>query len=90
MGEAQSCGFVAGLLLVKNKKTKERFKAEDAVGMRCRAHCFTHGLVMRAVGDRMIIAPPLVMTRTDIDQMMRLIRLALDKTGQELKSLNFM
>ena len=90
VGEAQSCGFVAGLLLVKNKKTKERFKAEDAVGMRCRAHCFTHGLVMRAVGDRMIIAPPLVMTRTDIDQMMRLIRLALDKTGQELKSLNFM
>ncbi len=90
VGDAQSCGFVAGLLLVKSKKTKERFKAEDAVGMRCRAHCFTLGLVMRAVGDRMIIAPPLVMTRTDIDQMMRLIRLALDKTGQELKSLNLM
>jgi putrescine aminotransferase len=27
--------------------------------MLCRAHCFREGLIMRAVGDRMIIAPPL-------------------------------
>jgi putrescine aminotransferase len=33
----------------------------------------------------MIIAPPLTMTRTDIDEMMRLIRLALDLTQQELR-----
>jgi len=35
---------------------------------------------MRAVGDRMIIAPPLTITRAQIDEMMGLIRLALDKT----------
>lgn len=40
---------------------------------------------MRAVGDRMIIAPPLVMTTADIDEMIGLIRLALDLTHQELK-----
>ena len=88
VGDAQSCGFVAGLILVKNKKTKERFKEEDSVGMLCRAHCFNSGLVMRAVGDRMIIAPPLVMTKTDIDELIRLIRLALDKTLLELKVLH--
>jgi len=33
----------------------------------------------------MIIAPPLVMTKTDIDDMMRLIRQALDLTLQGLK-----
>ena len=43
------------------------------VGMMCRAHCFKNGLIMRAVGDRMIIAPPLVMTRAQIDEMMALI-----------------
>jgi putrescine aminotransferase len=88
VGDAQSCGFVAGLILVKNKKTKERFKEEDAVGMLCRAHCFHKGVVMRAVGDRMIIAPPLIMTHADIDELMRLIRLALDKTLLELKVLH--
>jgi putrescine aminotransferase len=84
VGIAETCGFVAGLVLIKNKAGKERFNPDDAVGMVCRGHCFRNGLIMRAVGDRMIIAPPLTMTRTDIDEMMRLIRLALDLTQQEL------
>ncbi len=54
--------------------------------MLCRGHCFGNGLIMRAVGDRMIIAPPLVMTRSDIDEMMRLIHLALDLTQRDLKA----
>ncbi|PQA78187.1 aspartate aminotransferase family protein [Rhodoferax sp. TS-BS-61-7] len=86
VGLAETCGFVGGLVLVKNKKTKERFKDDDGVGMVCRGHCFGNGLIMRAVGDRMIIAPPLVMTRSDIDEMMRLIYLALDLTQRDLKA----
>jgi putrescine aminotransferase len=86
VGSAESCGFVGGMVLVKNKQKKERFKEDDAVGMLCRSHCFGNGLIMRAVGDRMIIAPPLVMTRADIDEMMRLIHLALDLTQRDLKA----
>jgi putrescine aminotransferase len=84
VGQAETCGFVAGLVLVKNKQTKERFREEDAVGMVCRGHCFNNGLIMRAVGDRMIIAPPLTMTHADIDELIRLIRQALDLTQQDL------
>lgn len=84
VGVAESCGLMAGLVLVKNKKTKERFKAEDTVGMLCRSFCFNNGLIMRAVGDRMIIAPPLVMTHSDVDELMRLITKALDLTAKEL------
>ena len=84
VGVAESCGLMAGLVLVKNKKTKERFKAEDAVGMLCRSFCFNNGLIMRAVGDRMIIAPPLVMTHSDVDEVIRLITRALDLTAKEL------
>jgi putrescine aminotransferase len=40
----------------------------------------SNGLIMRAVGDRMIIAPPLVMSRAQIDEMMALIRRCLDLT----------
>ena len=85
VGEAKACGFVAGLVIVKNKATREMFDPSLSVGMICRSHCFKNGLIMRAVGDRMIIAPPLVMTKTDIDDMMRLIRHALDLTLQDLK-----
>jgi putrescine---pyruvate transaminase len=84
VGMTESCGFVAGLVLVKNKATRERFKEEDAAGMICRGHCFNNGLIMRAVGDRMIIAPPLTLTHADIDELMRLIRQALDLTQLDM------
>ncbi|CAM8629704.1 BioA Adenosylmethionine-8-amino-7-oxononanoate aminotransferase [Comamonadaceae bacterium] len=83
---AETCGFVAGMVLIKDKRAGTRFAEQDAVGMVCRAHCFRSGLVMRAVGDRMIIAPPLTMSRADIDEMMRLIYLALDLTHAELRA----
>jgi putrescine aminotransferase len=38
------------------------------------------------VGDRMIIAPPLVMTREQIDEMMDLIQRCLDATLEELRA----
>ncbi|HPH13321.1 MAG TPA: aspartate aminotransferase family protein [Burkholderiaceae bacterium] len=86
VGEAKTCGFVAGLVIVKNKATREMFDPSLSVGMICRGFCFNNGLIMRAVGDRMIIAPPLVMTNADIDDMMRLIQRALDLTLQELRN----
>ena len=85
VGLAETCGFVAGLVLVKDKASKAMYDAELAVGMMCRAHCFRNGLIMRAVGDRMIIAPPLVMTREQIDEMVALIRCCLDDTLSELR-----
>ncbi|HET7866587.1 MAG TPA: aspartate aminotransferase family protein [Burkholderiaceae bacterium] len=80
VGEAQTCGLMGALLLVKNKTTLEPFPAELSLGMLCRGHCFGNGLIMRAVGDRMIVAPPLVITRTQIDEMAALIRRCLDLT----------
>ena len=89
VAHAESCGFVAGLVLVKDKRTGERFDPDLSVGMLCRKHCFANGLVMRAVGDRMIIAPPLVMTHAQIDEMVALILLCLDLTWQELKTAGY-
>ncbi len=84
VGIAETCGFTAGLVLVKNKATQERFAEHLGVGMVCRGHCFGNGLIMRAVGDRMIIAPPLTMTHAQIDEMLALIGHCLDLTQQDL------
>lgn len=85
VGLAETCGFVAGLVLVKDKASRTLYDPALAVGMVCRAHCFRNGLIMRAVGDRMIIAPPLVMNRAQIDEMVALIRRCLDDTLGELR-----
>jgi putrescine aminotransferase len=86
LGETQTCGLMGAMLLVKDKASGEPFPAEADIGMVCRGFCFDNGLVMRAVGDRMIIAPPLVITRTQIDELMALIRRCLDLTLAEARS----
>ncbi len=85
VGMAETCGFMAGLVLVKNKASRERFAENFSVGMICRGHCFQNGLIMRAVGDRMIIAPPLTMTHAQIDEMVALIIRCLDLTYEDVK-----
>jgi putrescine---pyruvate transaminase len=85
VGEAQTCGLMGALLLVKDKARGTPFPRELQVGMVCRGHCFGNGLVMRAVGDRMIVAPPLVITRAQIDEMVALIRHCLDATLADVR-----
>jgi putrescine---pyruvate transaminase len=88
VGEAQSCGLMGALLLVQDKhgpRGGTPFPPERELGMVCRGHCFREGLIMRAVGDRMIVAPPLVITRAQIDEMVALIRRCLDLTLADLR-----
>ena len=49
----------------------QRFAKAARVGMICRGYCFENGLIRRAVGDRMIIAPPLVMTHGHVGWFFR-------------------
>jgi putrescine---pyruvate transaminase len=72
-------------VLVKSKVPLQRFAEDLKVGMLCRGHMFGNGIVMRAVGERMIIAPPLVITRAQIDDMITLIRRSLDLTFNDVK-----
>ena len=84
VGDAETCGLMGALLLVKHKAPNPAdstaFADEVGIGMVCRSHCFREGVIMRAVGDRMIIAPPLVITQAQIDEMVVLIRRCLDLT----------
>ncbi len=80
VGDAETCGLMGALLLVKDKTHGTAFAESVEIGMVCRGHCFANGLIMRAVGNRMIIAPPLVITRAQVDEMVALIRLCLDLT----------
>jgi len=80
VGEVRGLGMLGAIELVKNKKTRERFEGKG-VGMICRGHCFNNGLIMRAVGDTMIIAPPLVISKDEIDELVTKARKCLDLTA---------
>ena len=94
VGHAESLGMAAGLNLVRRKGATlhdcEPFAPELAVGMVCRQHMFDNGVIMRAVGDRMIVAPPLVMTCAQIDEMVERIRVCLDLTLDDVRCRGWM
>jgi putrescine aminotransferase len=86
VGEVRGVGMLGAIELVKNKATRERYPSESGVGMICRGHCFANGLIMRAVGDTMIISPPLVISKAEIDELVEKARQCLDLTLAELVS----
>lgn len=83
--QARGVGFFGALELGIDRRSKQRFQPEGKAGEICRDRCFENGIVMRAVGDTMMLAPPFVMTNDDIDEMVVRIRRALDETASILK-----
>ena len=68
VGEANIVGMMGSIALTPHKESRAAFAADaGTVGYMCRERCFANNLVMRHVGDRMIISPPLVMTRAEVD-----------------------
>jgi putrescine aminotransferase len=84
VGEVRGVGMLGAIELVKNKATRERYPSESGAGMICRGHCFANGLIMRAVGDTMIISPPLVISKAEIDELVDKARQCLDLTAEQL------
>jgi putrescine---pyruvate transaminase len=86
VGETRSVGLIGAIELSKNKATRARFNDSGRVGTMCRDHCFNTGLVMRACWDTMVLAPPFCITEKQIDELVKLARIALDKTYEDVKS----
>ncbi len=86
VGETRSIGLIGALELSSSKAKRGRFKEPGRVGIICREHCFKNGLIMRANWDTMVLSPPLVITKKEIDEMVRLARLALDATYKDVKA----
>ena len=84
VGEVRGVGLLGAIELVQDKATRKRYEGKG-VGMICRQFCFDNGLIMRAVGDTMIIAPPLVISKAEIDELVTKARKCLDLTLSALQ-----
>ncbi|MFM7707090.1 MAG: aspartate aminotransferase family protein [Gammaproteobacteria bacterium] len=85
VGEARTLGLFGALELVPRKPSRAFFPERGAVGTRCRDLSVKNGLVMRAVWDTMIAAPPLVITPAEIDELVSKAVQTLDQLHQELR-----
>lgn len=84
VGEVRGVGMLGALELVEDKACFKKFHKDKNVGGICRNFCFDNQLIMRAVGDSMILSPPLVMQKADIDIFMERAWKCLDLTQQAI------
>ena len=84
VGEVRGVGLLGAMELVKDKKTRTHFDDLGKVGGICRDHCMANRVVLRAVRDCMVMSPPLIMEKKDIDEMLSRARKALDATARDL------
>ncbi|MDH3694644.1 MAG: aspartate aminotransferase family protein [Gammaproteobacteria bacterium] len=80
VGEVRGVGMFGALELVKDKDKHEFFEPKGEVTVKCREFAIANGLVMRAVGDSMIMSPPLIMSKENIDELVDIARRSLDQT----------
>ncbi len=87
VGEAKLVGLMGSIALTPDKATRAKFASEaGTVGYKVRERCFANDLIMRHVGDRMIISPPLVITPDEIDILITRARKSLDEGYAILKA----
>jgi putrescine aminotransferase len=84
VGEARMVGLMGALELVKSKETLERFDEKQGVGTICRDFLVDNGLVMRAVGDTIVAAPPFVLTHEEADELIEIAWRCLDLTQEAI------
>ena len=87
VGEAKIIGMMASIALTPDKASRAAFAAATGtVGFICRDRCFANNIIMRSVGDRMIISPPLTMTCDEIDILIARATKSLDEAYEIVKA----
>ena len=88
VGEVRSVGLLGAVEIVSEKGTNQRWGgAEGNAGPVVRDRCIANGLMVRGIRDTIVMCPPLIITNAQIDDMVGIIRKALDEALPLLRAL---
>jgi 4-aminobutyrate--pyruvate transaminase len=85
VGEVRGVGLVAGVELVKNKKTREACAPVGKIGRMVAARAQENGLIIRAIGDTIAICPPLIIDGAQVDELVARLRKSLREGAVQAK-----
>jgi adenosylmethionine-8-amino-7-oxononanoate aminotransferase len=93
VGDVRGKGLMCGMEFVQDKETKEPFPPAERVSARYAQETMKRGLVLfpctgcveGVAGDMMLVTPPLIITREQVDDMIAIMKEALTALQQELK-----
>jgi 4-aminobutyrate--pyruvate transaminase len=81
VGDARGIGLIGAVELVRDKATKQSFDPKAGVGAYLVRRAQHHGAILRNMpGDIVAFSPPLIISETEIDEMMACFDKALEDT----------
>ena len=93
VGDIRGRGFFRGVELVEDRATKRPFDPELSLHARVKAAAMRRGLMTYPMGgtidgrlgDHVLLAPPFIATRAELDQIVERLAAAIDAGTQSLK-----
>ncbi|MCB1741509.1 MAG: aminotransferase class III-fold pyridoxal phosphate-dependent enzyme, partial [Gammaproteobacteria bacterium] len=86
VGEVRGVGLVAAIELVEDKDSKRAFDGKRKIGAFVQEAAQEDGLILRAMGDTLAFAPPLIIAANEIAQIVDKTAQALDRSWRALQS----
>ncbi len=74
VGDVRNIGFMAGIEVVKNKRTKEPYDLSEKIGWRIAYHARDNGVLIRPLGNIVVIMPPLSISKQNLKQLLKVIK----------------
>ena len=73
VGDVRGHGLMLAVDLVEDKTTKSPFPGSAAVSDRVFKSCLKRGLVVRPVGDRIVLSPPLIISEAEASKVFEIL-----------------
>jgi adenosylmethionine-8-amino-7-oxononanoate aminotransferase len=69
VGDVRQWGLMVGIELVRDRQTRQPYPASDRVGMRVIMEARRRGVILRPLGNVIVLMPPLCITEPELDHL---------------------
>ena len=85
IGDVRGLGLFVGVDLVRDRETKEQFGQDDNIAARIGDKMAARSMICRGSISGMAIGPPLCVTRSEIDEIVKAVDESLGELAEELR-----
>lgn len=80
VGDVRQKGFMVGIELVRDKKTKEPYPIEDKMGIKVCNIAREKGLLIRPLGNVIVLMPPLSISHQELKRLIQITKESIEET----------
>ena len=85
IGEARGLGLLGALEAGAGKKKKQSFSGDLRIGERIAKEARDRGFIIRPLGSSIVLAPPFISTRNQIEELLAVLKEVLDVVYDQIK-----